>query len=53
MAGLACKCHEKTCTGEVVTCRDGALNRFCLVPDLSFEACRQGKGNCDGYVGLI
>ena len=62
--GLACKCHyddgwknekhgdtagKSTCTGEVVSCRDGALNRKCMEPDSSLDSCYQGGGNCGDY----
>ena len=63
-AGLACKCHyddgfknekdgytatKNTCTGEVVPCYVGSLDRVCLEPDLSIRACYNGRGNCGGY----
>ncbi len=49
-SGKACKCKYKgawTCSGSLVSC--DAKNEKCKNPDASFEACKIGKGDCDGY----
>jgi hypothetical protein len=50
-AGWACQCKHKgllRCKGSVVACTDTA-NTKCDAPDIKFEACLQGDGNCKGY----
>jgi glycerophosphoryl diester phosphodiesterase len=49
-SGQACKCKYKgawTCSGALVACDSG--EEKCDKPDASSEACKLGKGDCDGY----